>query len=504
MERKAKKNIVTGFLTQLMIMGLGLLIPRIMIVNYGSDTNGLTNTLTQIFGYAALLEAGIGQAARNALYGPAARKDREEICKIMSAARGYYWRITGWYALVVGILAVVLPFVLKTELGRFTVCAVILFEGMSGVIRFLYIENWIQLLTAEGKQYVQANINLVNRILTVAVKLLLACMHVNIVLIQLAFFMISLIQLAVYSAYMKKYYPWLRYDLPGQTAHILKDRNAYVLTEAAWTVFSSTDMILISVLFSTALSSVYSTYNMIYSNLSLLLNAVYISVLYMLGQAYHRSMDEYRKMHDLFELAFITAVSVLMSCCSVLAVPFVRLYTQGVSDVEYIYPYLPFLFGMVQLFSWDRYVTGNLSGIAGYADRVCRISVAEALTNMLLSVALSLRFGICGILLATVLALLIKLCYLTWLCNKKIMKRSVSKTSRKIIGNFALYTVISLAAVRMPAQITGFSDFFVCGTGVFVIVSVIFAVLNLLLDPDSAKHIVRCITGRAQYERQGL
>ena len=45
----AKRNAVTGLITQLIIIALGLIVPRIMITNYGSDTNGLTNTLTQIF-----------------------------------------------------------------------------------------------------------------------------------------------------------------------------------------------------------------------------------------------------------------------------------------------------------------------------------------------------------------------------------------------------------------------------------------------------------------------
>ena len=66
----AKRNAVTGLITQLIIIALGLIVPRIMITNYGSDTNGLTNTLTQIFSYIALLESGIGQSTRNALYKP--------------------------------------------------------------------------------------------------------------------------------------------------------------------------------------------------------------------------------------------------------------------------------------------------------------------------------------------------------------------------------------------------------------------------------------------------
>lgn len=67
----------------------------------------------------------------------------------------------------------------------------------------------------------------------------------------------------------------------------LKDRNSYIITEIAWTIFSSTDMIVLSMFVSTQLSSVYSIYNMIFVNLNMLLSAVYNSLNYMLGYSYH-------------------------------------------------------------------------------------------------------------------------------------------------------------------------------------------------------------------------
>lgn len=59
------QNAITGFGGQLIAIILGLIVPRFFIMSYGSDANGLLSTITQIFTYMALLEAGIGQAARN-------------------------------------------------------------------------------------------------------------------------------------------------------------------------------------------------------------------------------------------------------------------------------------------------------------------------------------------------------------------------------------------------------------------------------------------------------
>ena len=86
MKSKIAKNIVWGFGGQILILILGIIVPRIMIVGYGSDVNGLISTITQIFTYVALLEAGIGQAAKNALYKPLVDKDRDNFASVVASA----------------------------------------------------------------------------------------------------------------------------------------------------------------------------------------------------------------------------------------------------------------------------------------------------------------------------------------------------------------------------------------------------------------------------------
>lgn len=491
MRKEVGRNAITGVATQIIIIALGIIVPRIMITNYGSDTNGLITTLTQIFSYIALLEAGIGQSTRNALYKPIAEKSRDRISAVMTLSRKYYWKITRYYAAVVVVASIVMPFLLKTNLSWRTVCLVILFEGLSGVVRFMFTENWLQLLIAEGKGYVQANINLVVVMLTYGAKIVLACLGVNIVFMQAVFCIISLVQVLIYKTYIDKHYGWINYNSNVKGEAKLPDRDAYVLTEVAWTVFSSTDMILISILFSTTLSSVYSVYNMIYSNLSLLLNAAYTGLLYMLGQAFHRNIKEYTALHDQFELIFMTAIAILMSCCAVLAIPFIKIYTRGVTDVNYIYIFLPFLFGLIQILSWDRYVAGNLSGIAGYAKVVSKVSIIEAISNIILSIILSIKFGFYGITLATVLSLLLKLTYLTILGNRRILHRGIMKTVSKILVYLVAYATISFIAIYKPLEITNLLSFFAIGVVVLVLVSFVFIILAILVDRHTFKSIIK-------------
>lgn len=496
MRNNALKNAKTGFVTQIVILVIGFVVPRIMLVNYGSDTNGLITTITQIFSYMALLEAGIGTATRNMLYKPVAKNDRGEVSRIMSISRTYFWKITMYYAAGVILLSFLLPVVLKTDIDFWVIFWVVLFQGMSGVIKFLYVESWIQLLLAEGKQYVQSNINLLNMVLTYSIKIGFACLGINIAVMQFGFFCVSLVQLFVYKQYIKKNYSWVALKREEAKGEKLKDRNAFVLTEIAWTVFSSTDAIVIGITISTAMASVYGIYNMVYSNLSLVLNVVYTGLMYLLGQSFHKGIDDYKPVHDAFESLFMMAIGILMSCCSVLMLPFVQVYTSGVYDVNYLYAYFPLLFGLIQIFSWARYIVGNLSGLAGYANEVWKVSALEAAVNLILSIVLSLVIGIYGILIATVFALTIKLVYLTYLGNVKIMNRSLKKSTSKIIVNLLMYLGITFWFMFNPIVTGSLVSFFLIAVITFIATSFGYLLINLLVDRDSILNLITIIFKR--------
>ena len=67
---KGLKNITYGMLSQFITIALGIIIPRLVLVNLGSEANGLLNSTASILSYMSLLEAGVGTATLQALYKP--------------------------------------------------------------------------------------------------------------------------------------------------------------------------------------------------------------------------------------------------------------------------------------------------------------------------------------------------------------------------------------------------------------------------------------------------
>lgn len=496
MKSKLIKNITTGFGGQFIAIILGLIVSRLFITSYGSDVNGLLGTITQIFTYVALLEAGIGQAARNLLYKPFHEKDAKGISEVASIAESYFRRFTLMYGAGVVVIALILPFVLKTNVDYLTIELVVLLEGISGVISFYYVETPSIIIGVDGKTYVNNTINIVNKILGYAIKIIMASLGWSIILMQFAYFFVTVAKVFFYQIYFKKNYDWIQIKKTEKNIK-LQDRNSYILTEICWTIFSSTDMIVLSTFVSTQLSSVYSIYNMIFLSISTLVNSIYTSVNYLLGYSYHESIEDYSHMHDAFNSIFLGMMTVLMAVCYCLTIPFVSLYTQGVTDIDYIYGSLPLMFCLIQLISWSRYISGNLTGIAGYAKQTSYISLIEALLNLFLSIVFVRRYGIVGVTLGTVIALPVKVIWCTYISDKKVMKRSYWKTISITGINFVFFFCVVFLSRFYQPTIDSYAELFVWGAIFTCVFGTIGMGLNFVVNKDCWRMIKKYILKKA-------
>lgn len=484
MKHRNIKNFIVGLLSQVIILIFGFVVPRIILTHYGSDTNGLMNTITQIFTYMALLEAGISNASRNALYKHIINDDKQEISVIMSASRRYYRKISYIYLAAVIILAVVVPFILRTEIDYWTIFFFVLFEGLTSVVAFYFINTWTCLLTASGKSYITNALTLLNKVLCYGVRIVLALYTINIAFIQVGYFAVSLIQLGIYYVYMHKKYSWIDYNAAPKE-YKLADRNSYILSEIAWTVFSSTDLIILSIFVSTSLSSVYSTYNMIFVALNGLLNSVYSALYYNLGQTYHTDINRYKRLHDQFNSIFVGGMTAMLCVAYWLTLPFVSLYTEGVTDINYMYHWLPLMFCLTQLLAWSRYISGNLANVAGYAKPVSRYSIVEAAINLIGSIILVQFFDIMGVLIATVVALPARLIYTNYIADIKVMKRKPWKTISILGVNYAIFAAtVLIKELVADIVVENYWQFIVAGLVLAVGYSIVVIVLNVLVNRD--------------------
>ena len=85
--KKAFYGSITSLVYQVITVVCGLILPRLILVNFGSSYNGLTSSITQFLAGISLLKAGISGVAKAALFAPLARGDDNEISSIINATQ---------------------------------------------------------------------------------------------------------------------------------------------------------------------------------------------------------------------------------------------------------------------------------------------------------------------------------------------------------------------------------------------------------------------------------
>ena len=85
--KKLIKNITFTLIYQIIAIVVGFIIPKAIIHNYGSDVNGLINSIAQFLAYIYLAEGGVNAVIKYLLYKPIAEENKEKIEKILKSTR---------------------------------------------------------------------------------------------------------------------------------------------------------------------------------------------------------------------------------------------------------------------------------------------------------------------------------------------------------------------------------------------------------------------------------
>lgn len=481
------KNLIITFGVYGFLLVLNILVSKVVLISYGSEVNGLLASVNQIYTYIALLEAGIGTATITSLYAPFAKKDNEEINRVCSASVSYYRFVLKWYVLCVIVVSFLWPFVLESSIGYWTIFGVILIQGISNALTFYYVSTITNYLIAVGRNYINVYIHMGITVLTYLSKAAVSLVGGNVLLISATLLGINSLKCLFYYIYKKIKCKNLRFDVNIDFS-ILKQRNSFLVHEIVGVVFSSTDLVLISIFCDLKIASVYAVYSMVISAISSIIGQVFNGAKYVLGDAYQK--ENYQKTHDTFNAIYITIVFALYTITYILFKPFIDIYTRGVEDINYSIRFLPILFVLIQLLSTCRNVDTILIKNAGHSKQTINRAIIEAIVNLVASVLLLYIMGIHGVLIGTILALLYRTNDMIIYANKRILKRSPWKEYKLYLLNFLIFCLFLAFNYNFPLQAFGYADLLYKAVGVSIVVIAIYIAINAtIFGKEIIKHI---------------
>lgn len=485
-------NISFGLLNLVITTAFAIAIPKLLILNFGSESNGFLASITQIFSYFIILEAGIGLAAIQALYKPVSENDRESINKIMAATNKFYKKISCWYMFGVVIVAVVYPLIIKTSIPNATVISLILISGTVGAINLLFIGRYRILLEAEGKNYILLNLATVVNLLINLSRIILLNFEFNLIIVQSSILIFSLAQLLFINYYIKTHYAWIDLSVTPEK-YGLSQKKSVLIHQISGLIFNNTDIIILTFFTNLKIVSVYAIYSMLFNILKSLMASISNSVIFILGQLYNTKNKKFLNYFEIYEVYYTASAFGFSLTLFIFLESFLKLYTQGIEDINYIDGKLSLLFTLITILLISRTPSRQIIDIAGHFKETQKHSIIESILNLFFSLLFVVFFGIYGVLFGTIVALLYRNFKMINYSNKIILNRTPFNTIKIWIVNVSTGIVIYYLNSFVEISLNSYFDLLRYSFLYFLTIMILLFLINSFLFKSSREILHRLV-----------
>ncbi len=440
-DNRIKYNLLSGVLYQVVLIALSFLLPRLYLENFGSEVNGVLSTIKQIFVYLFLLESGVGLATTQALYKPVAEEDHGKVSSVLSATGRYYFKIGILYALIVLLIGAFYEFVVPTNIAPGVVFGIVVLTALPALFSYFVQAKYRILLEVDGRKYVITNSETVLQLVSNIGKILVLFLTNSLILIQLVYCALSLAQLAYVFIRAKRRYTWL--DTTAEPDYsAISQRKSVLVHQVSSMVFGNTDIILLSVLRDFKDVSVYTIYNIFFSQVQTFITSIVSGFSFALGQMFHTNREKFLKVYNVYETFYIMTTFLIYTLMAVFLLPLIQIYTTGITDANYTNVYLVILFVIMNLLSNGKLPSNHVLEFAEKFDETRSHAIWEMVINIVVSIAAILKWGICGAVFGTIVALVYRGTMMIYYSNKKVLERSVFHTYKLWLVNGAVFALI--------------------------------------------------------------
>ena len=323
-------------------------------------------------------------------------------------------------------------------------------------------------------------------------KIILLMNGCDVLQLQVVYFVISILKMLFIYWYIKKNYPWINVKAkPNYNA--LNQKNSVFIHQISFLIFSNTDILLITYFLGLKEVSVYSMYLMFFTYVNVFATQIYNGFTFRLGQIYQKSIELYKKYHDIFEVFYLSVVFIMFTMTFLFIVPFLGLYTSGVNDINYLDWKLALLFFIMQLLSCGRNSSIMVINYAGHFKNTLKQTIIESAINLIASIVFLQLFGVYGVLMGTIAALLYRMIDMVVYANKKLLNRSSFITFRRWLIDVAVAAIIIFVFSRIPFEFNSYLQIILIAVITGVVITAIYLLTAMITERKAFKDAVELI-----------
>lgn len=418
--RKLAWNTIASLLFQITSLICGFILPRLILHNYGSEVNGLVNSITQFLQVIVLLEFGIGAVIQSTLYKPLAENDEVLVSKIIASGNKFFTRIAQILLVYVIVLTIVYPNISNQKFGYLYTTALIIAMSISSFAQYYFGIIDRILLTADQKGYIQYIAQIITLIVNTILCVILIMLGSSIHVVKLVTSIIFLVRPLVLRIYVNRHY---KIDRKIEYKHEpIQQKWNGVAQHVAYYVLEGTDNIILTIFSTLSDVSIYSIYNLIMLGVKNLFISMTSGIQAVMGEMWAKQeLKELSSFFGKIEWAIHLAVTLIFGCTLMLIVPFVKVYTLGITDVNYNVPIFAVVLTWANAIHCLRLPYKVLILAGGHYKQTQHNYIIAASLNLSISIILVMKWGLVGVAIGTLIAMSYQTIWMAYYDSKNLI-----------------------------------------------------------------------------------
>ena len=487
-------NLTLNILMVIVNLAIGLLVTREIISFYGSDFNGVTNTIGQVIIALLIIEAGLGVSATVALYRPIVENEQEQVEIILSTIKKMFRKIGIFFFLASLIAVLVFPLIINSGLGYVNIMLIFFMTIFPIALRLFLSSKYLCYFEARQQEYYILLYNLIFTCVMAIVSYLMIFFKTDFLAFKFAVMTVNIINCFGIIILFKSLFGKMNFNKSPDYS-LIKGTKDLLASKIISIIHLSAPVIFMAVFISSYMASIYSVYMLVITNLKNISNAIITGPRNAIGQTIINNDQE--KLYSIFKrynYIVIVLSTILYTIAAITIMSFIKVYTMNFSDAEnYIIPAFAILGIIIAMVEAIHVPSGNIILLSGRFRVRRNIQILAAVTMLTLISLGTFLLAEIGILLGILIANLLMANFEIFYTFRKYFNKNLLWFIKLLSVQLFTCTALVLIGLNYIPEINSFINFFIVAAIASIIVVSCFAIVNFIFFSKEVKEIINML-----------
>lgn len=499
--KKAIYNAATSIILTLLNGLFSILIIQKVVLQYGSDFNGLNATVSQFVNFLLVIEGGFTLATTVALFSPLETSNVSLINKILSASNKNFKKIGLLFFIVGSFLSFISIIFVKSNLPNYIIFLSFFLTIFSTSINLALGSTYKAILQASQREYSLNIIQIILLIITQILTIFSINMNFPMLSIRVISTIGSLITTLLIILFCKSQFKFVDLKENPDFSKI-KGTKDLIVQKITSVLYGTTPILFISMTAGTSYVSVYVIYNSIFSLVKNLIYAVVNAPRSGFGALLsNKTKDEVYEYFREFEFVVHNLLCIILTITMILILPFIKLYTKDINDVNYINYFLPIIMALTIFFEISHIPSGNIINMSGNFKVGKNIQLIASFILIISMLILNLIMGFVGVLIAVLLTAIVLAMLEIYYIHKVFFQQSILKYIISKIPGIMFSLFIIFISKKIYISFEGYGEFIYFSFIISFSIVILFVIFNCLFYRKTTLKLVSYFLKTIDYKK---